>query len=767
MTLKWLIRNFRWVASNYVKILFRRKEMNPQLYVVLRKPIRECTEFLKILKDITGDDYAGYVFKSYELDDKTIEKAAVRNREFDQDGLNSGLDRYKNIVVRNCSVNDAITLLKLCPDVESVNKRSVIEPLYQGNDPYWSDLWHLHANSPYGLQVEKVWDSDPTLGEGMVVATIEPYYEACRYTHEDFGSSGNEDAEWQRIISQEHPSLLASKFNGEWDKPTSSYGHATMTASVLCSKINNGKGHCGVIPKGKVMNVYFGHDGPTYDTIEDAIIRAASQGADVISLSLTGCTDDPAINAAIQYALNLGVPVVWALGPNSDFSVITNPAPNAINVSSTDKDGIARYSYLMRELTAPGIDVFRSSAIAENGGGENNSYRLGSGNSLATPLVAGVVALMLKKHPDWTLGDIRQALHDGIVRGNPIKHPIDEFGNPLWHKYYGYGCVNAFNSINLTLDDLGVLPPMCLTSTGSYKRKFYWHNYVKQTRYSHTLLVKTPSSFGPAKTPSDGEIIYSGEGALISDGRFMSSEIWIKNGTWYITAFNVDTTGKTSKNYGDYFDTRMDGRTSYYKIIVSSYVKPVADFLATPLTGEAPFTVSFDDQPLGSRDASMYLWDFGDGVTSTERNPTHTYTKPGLYTVKYTCGNPLEQDTKTCENLIKVTGVMTVDFTPNSDIEIPVNTTVTAINLSTGGESYYWHLNGEIQPSLPNNGFEYTFNDIGIYELKLIGYTHNMTLTDSKAIIIKVIPTVQHIVSEVEKSVTNLNNFLLKCKSLL
>ena len=60
-------------------------------------------------------------------------------------------------------------------------------------------------------------------------------------------------------------------------------------------------------------------------------------------------------------------------------------------------------------------------------------------------------------------------------------------------------------------------------------------------------------------------------------------------------------------------------------------VVPVADFTATPLTGQAPLTVVFENLTYGNADS--YFWDFGDGNSSTEENPTHDYLSPGAYTV--------------------------------------------------------------------------------------------------------------------------------------
>ncbi|HVP25720.1 MAG TPA: PKD domain-containing protein [Methanomicrobiales archaeon] len=68
---------------------------------------------------------------------------------------------------------------------------------------------------------------------------------------------------------------------------------------------------------------------------------------------------------------------------------------------------------------------------------------------------------------------------------------------------------------------------------------------------------------------------------------------------------------------------------------------PVADFEADVVDGLSPLTVHFTDLSAG---AGHRLWEFGDGTTSTERNPVHTYSSDGSYSVALTVGNPDGRD---------------------------------------------------------------------------------------------------------------------------
>ena len=79
---------------------------------------------------------------------------------------------------------------------------------------------------------------------------------------------------------------------------------------------------------------------------------------------------------------------------------------------------------------------------------------------------------------------------------------------------------------------------------------------------------------------------------------------------------------------------------------------PAASFKASPTTGVRPLEVSFVDTSSG--EFLSHSWDFGDGATSSARNPRHTYASPGVYTVSLTVGNTKGTSTKTKEGLIVV-----------------------------------------------------------------------------------------------------------------
>jgi PKD repeat protein len=75
-----------------------------------------------------------------------------------------------------------------------------------------------------------------------------------------------------------------------------------------------------------------------------------------------------------------------------------------------------------------------------------------------------------------------------------------------------------------------------------------------------------------------------------------------------------------------------------YITVLDQPALPAVNFTANVTTGIAPLSVQFNDTSLGEN-LTAWSWAFGDGTTSTEQNPVHTYTLTGNYTVNLTVTN--------------------------------------------------------------------------------------------------------------------------------
>ncbi len=143
----------------------------------------------------------------------------------------------------------------------------------------------------------------------------------------------------------------------------------------------------------------------------------------------------------------------------------------------------------------------------------------------------------------------------------------------------------------------------------------------------------------------------------------------------------------------------------------------VAQFATSP-GGCVPYTASFRNISMGGIN---FAWDFGDGNTSTETSPTHTYNQVGFYTVtltawdEFTC-NKVDQTQFTIE--VSNGPVSNFTFTP---LTPAANVLHTFYNESTGGHTYLWNFGDGNTRNLNNTQpFTYEYLQSGTYEVQLI-----------------------------------------------
>lgn len=114
---------------------------------------------------------------------------------------------------------------------------------------------------------------------------------------------------------------------------------------------------------------------------------------------------------------------------------------------------------------------------------------------------------------------------------------------------------------------------------------------------------------------------------------------------------------------------------------------PVPDFIADQTSILANESINFTD--LSTNQANSWLWDFGDGNTSVEQNPSHIYSEAGLYTVSLTVGNIIGNNTETKTDYIEVLYGPYCDAGSNSTYyESITNVTFGSIDNDSGSSGY-------------------------------------------------------------------------------
>jgi YVTN family beta-propeller protein len=157
---------------------------------------------------------------------------------------------------------------------------------------------------------------------------------------------------------------------------------------------------------------------------------------------------------------------------------------------------------------------------------------------------------------------------------------------------------------------------------------------------------------------------------------------------------------------------------SSYITISNGYEAPIAAFSASPASGKTPLTVSFTDQSTGSPTSTK--WTFGDGTYSTGKNPVHTYSKAGLYSITLAVSNADGSSTLTKTGYILVSNVLNPPG-PNFSASLTSGKaplTVDFIDKSTGSQTKRKWSFGDGNTSTEQNPV-HTFNKSGLYSITL------------------------------------------------
>ncbi|MGZ3859645.1 MAG: PKD domain-containing protein [Flavisolibacter sp.] len=146
-------------------------------------------------------------------------------------------------------------------------------------------------------------------------------------------------------------------------------------------------------------------------------------------------------------------------------------------------------------------------------------------------------------------------------------------------------------------------------------------------------------------------------------------------------------------------------------LVAGSYAQsPTANFSVATTSGCSPLVVDFNDQSTGN--PTSWFWDFGNGATSTLQNPSTTYFKEGMYTVKLTVKNAFGSNTLSRPSLITVIGKPVPAFGVNDSAGCyPLRAQFTDLSTASAGTSnttWFWDFVDGTQSTLQNPLHAYT-----------------------------------------------------------
>lgn len=423
--------------------------------------------------------------KSYKIDKEVI---TIKFRTSDVENFigNHGLSivrksatgYYDIQIPSNLSILEVVEQIqKESSMIESIDVNTYGEYSFSPNDPQFSNQWYLNrigmisgwdkAKGNNCIQIAII-DSGLDIAHEDIGRGTDTYDNLWRNLGEDAWSDPNNPATGNGVDNDGNG--LIDDWRG-WDFVDSNNDvrspgnfHGTHVGGIVSAKLNNNRGVSGIGGGSsnsglQLMILGAGENSPSSAALDDAILYAVQNGADVIQMSL-GVAQTAAIDNAIQTAINNGIPVVCSSGnQNTGVSYPANNA-NVIAVGSTNQnDQRSSFSNFGPELfiAAPGEQI-RSTQL-------NNTYGNSDGTSFAAPQISAVIGLIRSINPNLTVQQIRGILSGTADKVGGVDYNWDP-NMPGHSRELGFGRLNANAALNSIFPSIS--GPGLICSNGSF-----------------------------------------------------------------------------------------------------------------------------------------------------------------------------------------------------------------------------------------------------------------------------------------------------------
>ncbi len=365
---------------------------------------------------------------------------------------------------------EALTMSLEKGEIESFSPliEKIFSPKFEPNDPYFDDQWHLYNSGQTSgvagedANVMGVWDSFN--GSGVVISVID---DGVEHSHPD--------------LSDNYVSVHSYDWCGDDSdpNPNSSDGHGTAVAGVAAGTGNNSIGVTGAAFGASIAGHRLIACGFSDSTGADAL-SYHNGGIDIYSNSWgpfdSGNILDgpgPITIAAIEDSIyngrsGLGNIYTWAAGngldadDNSNYDGYSNSRYSIAVAAITHYGKQSWYSEPGANILvtahsnggSPTYEGITTTDITGTGGydGGDVTHDFG-GTSSATPLVSGVIALVLEANPDLTWRDVQNILVHSSRKNdaNDSSWNVNGAGHDVSHKF-GFGAVDAGAAVSLALN---------------------------------------------------------------------------------------------------------------------------------------------------------------------------------------------------------------------------------------------------------------------------------------------------------------------------
>ncbi|MBR9922855.1 MAG: S8 family serine peptidase [Bacteroidetes bacterium] len=331
------------------------------------------------------------------------------------------------------------------------------------------DLEGFEPSDPDLMQAVAILQN--VLGQGTTVPEVEEQLQGgVEYFSNSLNYGYNPDFDPRHIVGDNYDDSYEKGY-GNNDVQGPDAGHGTHVAGIIAAVRNNDVGMNGVANDVRIMSVRAVPDGDERDKdVANAIIYAVDNGASIINMSFgKGYSwDKEAVDKAVRYAEKHDVLLVHAAGNSSQDNDASDNFPNDVY----EKQGIFRpkgadnwlevgalswnggpatfsnYGQGKVDLFAPGVDIY--STVPES------DYASYSGTSMASPVTAGVAALVRSYYPDLSAEQVRDILMESVVPlDKEVTLPGSDETVPFSSLSVTGGVVNAAEALELASQTKG------------------------------------------------------------------------------------------------------------------------------------------------------------------------------------------------------------------------------------------------------------------------------------------------------------------------
>lgn len=405
----------------------------------------------------------------------------------------------------------------------------------------------------------------------------------------------------------------------------------------------------------------FGSGTPNPPVIEDAIRTAFSEGRGGRGMILcfasgSGLGMDPADPVAQEVEGDdelSTLPTVIGVGASNalDEVAVYSNFGDEIDVLAPSNDLLAGGAALPAILTTDNTDASFpfEPGYNNNGFSDDDSVNLANpqytnnfgGTSASAALVSGIAGLILSLEPDYTAFQVRNIIEHTCDQINSAEAGYD--GVTSRSLRYGYGRVNAGAAVEATFDGFYWPERVADVTVDLATGTIHWaiNDDLRQVGQAvfgvPTISVLVVESDGPFDwKPTDGAVYSVGQTVLPGVtvvANLLAEQYSFAAGaaTKYFGIYSVAQTDIRGLTYGFGVKVTSDGtvldsgRTLDSDIIDIPPGRPSVTIQVSPLSGDSPLNVQFEANAQSTSAIASYLWDFGDGTTSSNRVTSHTY----------------------------------------------------------------------------------------------------------------------------------------------